>query len=339
MNSQLISLLVLLLGLTACTEKEKRQSLLPNVTGKAGEIVLIIGENQKTGAIGTKLDSILGQFQIGLPQDEPIFDLITIPPSAFQNVFERHRNIINLSIKPSHKKAEMLMKEDEWAHPQTYVSLQARNEVEMIQFIDSVQGNILKLFLQVDRKRTFDHYKGYRNTTVSSKLKKAFGFDLVVPKGYNIDVNDSSFMWLSHETRNHSQGIIIYTEPYLDTTQLTTKGIFQYRDTLFKYNVPGPREGSYMQTEQNIYEPETYVHNLMDGQYTVEARGLWNVENDYMGGPFISYSVHDSENNRIINLVGYVYAPKLEKRNYVRQLETIFRSFKLISKEPVKKQS
>lgn len=331
-NFRNLTVLAAILIIASCSNKEKREALLPNVTGKAGEIVLVINKEMEAGATGQLFDTIFGQAQIGLPQDEPLFDLITVPPAAFRNVFERHRNIVNLSVKPANKTAEMLIKEDAWAHPQMYVSLQAPNNAALIKLVDSVQDNLLKLFMQTDRERTQEHYLKYRNITVSNKLKKYYGIDMIVPKGYIIDEADSSFMWMTHETRDLSQGIIVYTQTYSDTSQLTRDGILSYRDTLFKRRVPGPRTDTYMQTENRMYAPLSRTHKLIGGKYTSEIRGLWRVENDFMGGPFLSYTFLDDSKNRLISLYAYVYAPRNKKRNYLRQLETILRTCTLTEK-------
>jgi hypothetical protein len=74
----------------------------------------------------------------------------------------------------------------------------------------------------------------------------------------------------------------------------------------------------------------SWAHSAIDSKYTFEMRGLWKVENEFMGGPFISYSVLDQEKSKILHLYGFVYAPKLNKRNYIRQLDAILRTAKLI---------
>ncbi len=312
----------------ACSDKDRRESLLPKVTGKPGEIVVIINKDREAGPLGQALHKYLGQSQVGLPQDEPLFDLITVPPAAFRNVFERHRNIVNIVIASDNKEDGMFIKYNPWANPQVYVSLHASSDSAMLHLIDSVQNNLIKLFLTEDRTRNQEQYSQYQNKMVSARLQSHFGIDMVVPKGYNIDAIDSTFLWMTYEARDMSQGLIIYTQPYTDTAQLGKTGMIAYRDSLFRSKVPGPTDSSYMQTEERIYEPEIWTHSLMANEYTVEMRGLWRVEKDFMGGPFLSYSVLDPKNNRIINLFGYVYAPRFDKRSYIRQIEAILRSFK-----------
>jgi hypothetical protein len=71
----------------------------------------------------------------------------------------------------------------------------------------------------------------------------------------------------------------------------------------------------------------------IDGQYGRLIRGLWRVENNFMGGPFISLSTYDEVNNRIITIEGEVFAPKFDKREYLRELEAIIFSLKLAKTE------
>ncbi|HNU58342.1 MAG TPA: DUF4837 family protein, partial [Aquaticitalea sp.] len=56
--------------------------------------------------------------------------------------------------------------------------------------------------------------------------------------------------------------------------------------------------------------------------------GIWDMKNAFMSGPFINYAIEDKANNRYLVLEGYVFAPSIEKRDYVFELEAILRSVK-----------
>ena len=60
------------------------------------------------------------------------------------------------------------------------------------------------------------------------------------------------------------------------------------------------------------------------GGYAVETRGLWKMQNDFMGGPFLSYTFINRATNKVITLDGYIYHPNEDKMAYIRQLEAIF---------------
>ena len=64
---------------------------------------------------------------------------------------------------------------------------------------------------------------------------------------------------------------------------------------------------------------------LNGGKYT-EYRGLWEVKTQFMAGPFIGYKLDDIKNNRQIHIDGFVYAPSVNKRSYVFELESIIKS-------------
>jgi hypothetical protein len=100
------------------------------------------------------------------------------------------------------------------------------------------------------------------------------------------------------------------------------------RDSVLKVNVPGPSEGSYMATEVQFHKP-LYREFMYEGRYCAELRGLWRVEGDIMGGPFVSRSYYDEKNQQIVTAEVFVYAPQHKKRNKIRQMESILRSVEL----------
>ena len=70
----------------------------------------------------------------------------------------------------------------------------------------------------------------------------------------------------------------------------------------------------------NVFTPR-YRFFRLEGRAWVEMRGFWDVEGDFMGGPFVSYTTVDTATDRVFTLDCYVYSPKLPKRNYMREVE------------------
>jgi hypothetical protein len=48
-----------------------------------------------------------------------------------------------------------------------------------------------------------------------------------------------------------------------------------------------------------------------------------------MGGPFVHLAIVDENQSRILNIVGYVYAPQFNKRDYLREIEAMIYSFEI----------
>ena len=122
---------------------------------------------------------------------------------------------------------------------------------------------------------------------------------------------------------------MIYELPLdaLKRNDSTINQIIKIRDSIGKKYIPGPVEGSYMVTE-NAYTPFHSVMNL-DNKSTLETKGMWDAKNAYMAGPYINYAIEDSDNNRWVILEGFTYAPSVEKRNYMFELEAIIKSVDL----------
>ncbi|MBQ4379873.1 MAG: DUF4837 family protein, partial [Bacteroidaceae bacterium] len=53
----------------------------------------------------------------------------------------------------------------------------------------------------------------------------------------------------------------------------------------------------------------------------VQVRGLWDMHNDAMGGPFVAYLLEDAQNDRMLVAEGFVFAPDEKKRPLIRELE------------------
>ena len=90
--------LAAMIALASCSEEKKRKALLPNISGKAGEVIVVIDKGNWEGAVGNVLRDSLAQETPYLPQREPLFGLVNVPKNAFTNMFQIHRNIIVMNI-------------------------------------------------------------------------------------------------------------------------------------------------------------------------------------------------------------------------------------------------
>ena len=93
-----------------------------------------------------------------------------------------------------------------------------------------------------------------------------------------------------------------------------------------KINIPGAQEGMYMSTD-SVTVDVTPIN--VQGQYALEARGLWRMKGDFMGGPFVSHTRVDTINNRVVTAEVFVYSPNKLKRNLMRMLEASLYTLKL----------
>jgi hypothetical protein len=181
-----------------------------------------------------------------------------------------------------------------------------------------------------ERNRKIKTFRKNVVQEIFENIKSKYQFTLSFPAGYKINKDEPDFLWISNETPTTSQGMFIYSYEYLSEDMFSKDQIIKRRNNLLKTYVPGPTEGSYMGTEMSY--PITSRQFDFDGNYALETRGLWKVENDFMGGPFVSITYLDEKNNRVICMDSYVYYPNNNKREMLRELEAIMYSYENLNK-------
>lgn len=299
-------------------------SLMKSVTGKPGDIIVVIAKGYWTGNVGDTISRYLSQPQLCLPQEEPIFNVVNVPPEVFKT-FETTRNIILTRILSSVTEPSVTMQYDVWAKPQVVISVQAPDEAAFVKIFAEKSDMIIAAILRAEKMRLMTIYteRKYKEQTISDSLINQHKFNLNIPKGYDIVKDTSDFVWIRYESPLTSQGILAYWYPYVSDSAFVTSSLLQKRDSILRRKVPGAIPGSYMSTEKRFIVSHTFKHR---GNYTVEIRGLWKTEGDFMGGPFVSLSTLDLARKRVLTVEGYLYSPKYNKRDYLRQLEAMIYS-------------
>jgi len=318
-----------LLCLTLLSCSHEKQPLLPKVTGRPGEVIIVTDELIWDSQIGKSLNSILTRPFQALPQTEPSYDPIRIPSSAFTNLFKSHRNIIITKISPRNKKPRILVQRDVWAKPQIVINLFGPNDSTTVEYLNMNAEKLLNLLDQAELNRTIINYRKNRAKLIDDSLREKHHLSLSVPIGYEVGVDSSDFVWISHELSDLTQSILIYNYAYTDSDTFTPEYLISKRNEFTMKYLPGPSTGSYMVIEQDY--PVSFHEYTRDNQYCAELRGLWKLENGFMGGPFINISMLDEKMNMVVTVDAFVYAPGLDKRNYVRELEAILSTFRITS--------
>ena len=321
-----VLLLLSALVLTACNRKPKdREQYLPNITGNAGEVLVVINKGYWEGELGSTLREILAGEYPFLPQREAVFKLFNATPGGFTGSYLLHRNIVIVNVSPEVDTTGIRMTRNSWAKPQVIVTVSATTPEEASELISDNRELIVNTIEQAERDRLIASSKKYEDKEVRMAVTENIGGSPYFPTGFTMKKNTPEFMWISQETTYVNQGILIFKFPYTDSSQLTPEYLKNKLHDLWQANVPGMRENSYM-TFNKVIDP-AFNNIEYNGQTMVEMRGLWEVENDYMGGPFVCHIFPDPARENIIILNAFVYAPKYDKRKYLRQVESIIYSF------------
>ena len=101
MKKILYILATLLIALTSCNSGG---ITLPNATGAAGEILLVIDDSIANSAAGDSIYRLLDRDVPGLPQSEPHFNISKTKHSGFTNLLKPARNIVLVNVGKRYKR-------------------------------------------------------------------------------------------------------------------------------------------------------------------------------------------------------------------------------------------
>ena len=313
-------------ALASCTEQQKRKVLLPNISGKAGEVIVVIDKGNWEGQVGTVLRDSLAQETPYLPQREPLFGLVNVPQNAFTNMFQIHRNIIVVNINSTVTEPGIVIRKDVWAAPQTVIYINAADSESAVKIIQENSSLMCVTIEQAERDRIIGNIKKYEELKLAPVVTEMIGGSPHFPSGYKLKKRTSDFIWIEYAIQDVTQGILAYKYPVVEGEQMMSlESIIENSNEMLKNNVPGMFENTYMTTSTAVRPGIEYKR--YKGLDFAEVRGFWEVYNDYMGGPFVSHAFYSKDGKDIIVLQGFVYAPKYDKRQYLRQVESIIYSF------------
>ena len=314
------------LTVISCSESKRRQALLPNISGKAGEVIVVIDKGQWEGAVGTVLRDTLACDYPYLPQREPLFTLINVAPVGFTQMFQLHRNIVIVNIKPDVTEPGIIYRNDVWARPQCVIRINAADADTAIHLIKHESKKIVATLEQAERDRVIANAKKYEELSLAPEVAKMAGGSPHFPSGYKLKKKTDDFIWIEYNPQYGTQGILIYKYPVVEGEQMMDlDNILENSNEMLKKNVPGMFDNTYM-TTSSIVRP-SIEYKRFKGLDFAEIRGLWEVQNDFMGGPFVSHAFYSQDGKDVIVLQAFVYAPKYDKRHYLKQVESVIYSF------------
>ncbi|MCD8312998.1 MAG: DUF4837 family protein [Bacteroidales bacterium] len=316
----------ILMTVVSCNPANRKKALLPVISGKAGEVIVVLGKDNWEGNLGNTLRDLLTAECPYLPQKEPLYSLINVVPPAFTNIFQIHRNIIVFTINGDVTSPGVVYLQDVWARPQCVININAPDAETAAQLVEDNGKMLLNALEQAERDRIIANSKLYEEHSLAPKVRAFIGGSPHFPTGYVMKKQTNDFIWIAYETTYVNQGFLIYKYPARGNEEdFAIENIVAKRNEVLKENVPGMFENTYMTTSDITTPGLEFVK--YKGREFAEVRGLWEVYNDYMGGPFVSETFYSRDGSELICMEGFVYAPKYDKRHYLRQVDSILYSF------------
>ena len=316
-NTALITLLII--TMLSCADKDK--VIMVGSTGRINHVLVVMKNSDWDGDVGSAIRNVVTTPVEGLPQEEYQFSINQVSPKQFNNLFKRTRNILFVGYDSINN---FYSNKNIYANPQTTLTILGKNKEDLIENIYSHKNELISTFKKSDlklyqRKITKDHHK-VRDIETFNK----HGFNLKIPISYRKVDDTGDFMWYRYEITKGMLNIVAYAVPYNINEDINVNDILTIRDSIGEKYIPGQFKNTYLMTE-HLYE-SVFKEVIISDKKAIETRGLWIVKNDFMGGPFLSYTISDKKNHQLIIIEGFSYSPSAKKRDFVFELEAILKT-------------
>ena len=286
------------LFLFSCDEGRKT---LPKSTGSGNEIVLVISDAIWNKYPSKAISEIFAKDYPGLQQSEPIFNIIRIKPSDFTTIFKTHQNIILIS-----ENGEEGKKNNFWASPQLVVGLKWNKETNKEQFAEKCKKYVA-IFYQSQLKKEREKHTQYEKA-----IKDKFGIEVKIPSEYTIINDSTNIFWATYNPPKSDliKQIVVFK---ININELNfQENLIIKVDSVLGKTLKGSGESNFVQIEKR------FPIEISGNTY----RGLWKMENEFMGGPFLMKIQNQKEGNTIVS-IGIIFAPGEAKKRFMVEMEAL----------------
>lgn len=348
-------ILLFSLGLfSACDDSNTPADLyLPEANGKHGEILILMEDHLWDGQIGER---VIEQLSVRAPgpylRPEPSFSFFHKAPDNLNHLNQLNRNILKFMIDEdsTYTETAVIERRNYFAKNQLFLIIKDSDINRLFEFASNKMQIVRDKFNAFEIAQLKRIYETDPNRRANEIAENNFGISIAIPEQTDIKINKNHFVFFKRDRSKNligneatraeggtfwvQQGFLIWKTPVIpDSNQMTIEGMLQNRDTTLKYNFPGERRGTYMGTEYSQYYDPIGREFEYQGHKAVEIRGLWIYDGKVFvggGGPFVQYSILNEEKNEIITVCGYVYGPKYEKREYIREIDAVLNTVQIL---------
>lgn len=338
----------------------------PRAVGREGEVLIVVDSSYWSGAVGEALQAELGQYIGTLPQPERTFELVPVALAGSDETLRRQKNLVFVApldgdgsvarfLKarlPEGAVDEMgsdngifAVRPDLWRDKQLVVYLAAADQDALVNLIHQRGDDLRYAFNRATRTRvTEDMFDRGRQSDLEEEILDEHGFTVSMQHDYFIAYDSLNFapentVWLRRNLSDTWRSLLIHYWDDVSPAALSPEWVYTQQDSLMSAYLTRPANGfpSDGYPVIDFRRPvETEEVNFL-GRFGYETRGLWDMVGEGPGdrrfqfgeaGPFVTYTFYDEPTARVYMMIGMVYAPGYQKREFLRQMEVIAHTFR-----------
>ncbi len=301
-----IALCVALMALVVSCKEQAHG--LPSSTVRPYEVLVV---NDSAHVVADSLSTDCP----GLPQSEPMFDVKSVTEKDLEGYRLLSRTIVMLHPAGS----GLRIHKNVHAHPQLVIHTDVAHLAKAKAYLQAFER------LQAQRQLA-----QHPNPTMQQMVQKALGVQMLIPSEMQSYKKANNLIWLSNNTHEKIKNLcVMRLAPTTNTSQRhatdvnvnDVAAILTPINDLLRANIKGEEAQMYMQLIPSTIQEERHVTLPHSVGTAIDYCGLWQMNGDSMGGPFVMRLTRLKE--RQIVLLAFAYAPETTKRNIMQQLRAV----------------
>lgn len=327
----LLCLLVLAMLVCSCSNDGEKKRVIVASKGLPSELLLVVDKPLWETDVKDTINSIVEAQVPGLMQVEKMFRVTRVFSKDYAPTHTTFHTKLFVKVDKTLDKPLMGTRRNEYAKPQVELVVAAPT-VEALRKYLSLNAERIKEILaenQIDVRVELLRKKYSKK--VNDDLKEVLGMTVRAPEHMRATKKGENFLWGGTNLLEKDLNLVVYTYDWHGEDITDVEHFASRRDSVMERNIPGAHEGQWMQTVREKEKDSPLVScrlREIGGRQVMEARGLWQMRNGALGGPFVSISRIDTTAGKVIVGEGFVYSPSSEKRDLVRQMEATLRTLK-----------
>lgn len=331
----------------------------PKATGQLGEAVVVMDSTQWQSETANAIREVYAQGIFTLPGYEPIMDLrfrdfknndeletlrknknliIAAPITDSTNTADFVRALLSEEVEEQVQNGNSFAfpLKNQWYKDQWTVILTSTSDSVLAQKISNSKETLADQLLQVELERwKYDIYeKGEQNDMEDSlwadhrwQIRIQHDWRKNIDTTYSVNGKENHFFTMRRNLPSNQRWFWAWwINDVPSDLSLSPDWINTKRDSLMEKWIRGTRDSSYVTTNYQHHPVETDSLTI-DGHRAYETLGVWTMAHDAMAGPFANMTIYDENNDRLFILEFGQFAPKYDKRRFVRQFRAMLRTF------------
>lgn len=348
-----LSVFILLVAVWVGCEGDYRQE----ARGSFGEVVVLMDSTQFESETANAIREIYGGWIQTIPGKPPRFDLrfmdftsnkqleqlkryknlvVAAPIDDSTNTGGLIRALLNDELERQVKDGESFAfpLNDHWYRNQWLMLLSGQSDSALAGQIRNSEETLTDNLVEKELERWKDEiYDRGEKFALEDSLWDTHGWKIRIQHDWmkNIDTTftdngeEAHFLTMRRPLPENDRWFWAWWKQVDSVDHVDEDWINAKRDSLMEQWIRGSRDSSYVTTAyKRPLETTQFAHN---GNRAFETLGVWTMTNDAMAGPFTNLTVYDDESGRLFMIEFAQFAPKHDKRRFVRQFRAMLRTF------------